>query len=159
MPMLNDDNNTTTSGSLLGKFREKLRKIKLSRAKKKKLQEIETKKFTQEKVKEIKKSLSDTDENLTTKKNKSIKIKVIKKSKYTKITSSPPTKNNKLSLPNSNPQRNQTNDLSPKSPTVTNIAQNKDKDISKNPPSTNPQDSFVDKVITRIKETKGAAWT
>ena len=39
MPMLNDDNNTTTSGSLLGKFREKLRKIKLSRAKKKKLQD------------------------------------------------------------------------------------------------------------------------
>lgn len=150
--MLNDDNNTTTSGSLLGKFREKLRKIKLSRAKKKKLQEIETKKFTQEKVKEIKKSLSDPAENLTNKKNKSIKIKVIKKSKYKKITSSPPPKNNKLSLPNSNSQRNQTNDT--KTPTITNIAQNKDKGISKSPTSNNPQDPFVDKVITKIKETK-----
>ena len=79
----NDDNNTSTS-SVLERFKERLRQIKLSRIKKKQQDKEEIEKFTKEKILEINKQLDDNNKESY---DYSIpkKIKFIKKSNFKKV--------------------------------------------------------------------------
>ena len=82
--MFNNDENNTSTGSILERFKERLRQIKLSRIKKKQQDKEETEKFTKERLKEINKQL---DNNNKEPYDYSIpkKIKIIKKKKLKKI--------------------------------------------------------------------------
>ena len=82
--MFNNDDNNTSTGSILERFKERLRQIKLSRIKKKQQDKEETEKFTKERIKEINKQL---DNNNKEPYDYSVpkKIRFIKKRNFKKV--------------------------------------------------------------------------
>ena len=82
--MFNNDENNTSTGSILERFKERLRQIKLSRIKKKQQDKEETEKFTKERIKEINKQLDNNDKEPYDY-SISKKIKFVKKRNFKKV--------------------------------------------------------------------------
>ena len=133
--MFNNDENNTSTGSVLERFKERLRQIKLSRIKKKQQDKEETEKFTKERIKEINKQLNNNDKEPY---DYSIpkKIRFIKKRNFKKVIATETEQKSSF-------EKNKENKIQPP---PSSKYQKKEENTNK--------EEFIENIINRINETR-----